>query len=61
LIAREAGLSTRSTDGRELFVPAHRSGLDQGVLFTRDEYLDANLSFFAQPEIAGLLARTDPR
>lgn len=61
LVAREAGLATRCTDGTELVVPSHRHGLEQGVLFTREELLEENLSFFAVPENAALLARRDPR
>lgn len=61
LVAREAGLATMSLDGQELTVPSHRKGLSQGVLFTRESFLQGNLDFFARPQIAELLARRDPR
>lgn len=61
LVARESGLATSSLDGQELTVPSHRKGLAQGVLFTRASHLEANLGFFARPEVAELLVRRDPR
>lgn len=61
LVASESGLASCATDGADLAVPAHRDGLAQGVLFTRREYLGANLGFFAGPGIGDLLARRDPR
>lgn len=61
LVAREAGLVTCATDGSALEVPGHRRSLAQGVLFTRPAFLDSDLGFFRDPEIAALLAHKDPR
>jgi 3'-phosphoadenosine 5'-phosphosulfate (PAPS) 3'-phosphatase len=61
LVATEAGIAARATDGSALVVPSHRDGLAQGVLFTRPDLLEANLGFFAGPGIGELLARRDPR
>jgi len=61
LVALESGLAARCTDGTELVVPSHRDGLGQGVLFTREELLEDNLSFFARSGNAELLARREPR
>jgi len=61
LVAREAGLATSALDGQELTVPPHRRGLDQGVLFTRPAFLEANLEFFARPRVGELLLARDPR
>lgn len=61
LVAQEAGLSAVAMDGAPLTIPSHRSGLAQGVLFTRPALLSSNLAFFALPSTAALLARRDPR
>lgn len=61
LVALEAGLQARDLEGGELAVPPHRDPVAEGVLFTRERWLERNLGFFAGAEARDLLGRRDRR
>ncbi len=61
LVAREAGLRCTTLGGAEPIVPSDRESVPEGLLVTREKWLERNLAFFAKTEIVELYSRKDPR